>query len=438
MSYGTLKVDNIIFTKAGSDQTISVSGLAEAISGNIVSTGTIQALTIIGTNNITGSAVNAGSATFTGLTSVSGIFTATEGNSLTFVSGSGTHLSLQSGKYNSFIEAEGYFLEATGSVVRPSLIGRGLYSSASGVLTLESSSDTFPFSSVPLNVTPSGIGILTSTPTANLSFSQLTDTTPSDVRKIHLYNSGGLIAGFGVSNDALNYRSVANHTWYNSSGVQVAGLSDSAVFTVGSANTYEISGLAASDMQVSKQDQDSTFGVVCWKADDLNFNPVINIMRSYTNVEGTHSAMPNDAALGRIRIAGSEGNVFRTGVEIAGQADGSAWDPASCPARLTVSITKSGSVTPTEALRISNDHSVTISEGGNIVLGTTSGTKIGTSTSQKIGFYNATPVIQQTTGVSEAAFVENAGGAAVNVDSTFGGYTVQQVVQALKNLGLLA
>jgi hypothetical protein len=44
---------------------------------------------------------------------------------------------------------------------------------------------------------------------------------------------------------------------------------------------------------------------------------------------------------------------------------------------------------------------------------------------------------KETTAVAEAAFTENAGGAAVNVDSTFGGYTLQQVVQALQNLGIL-
>lgn len=44
---------------------------------------------------------------------------------------------------------------------------------------------------------------------------------------------------------------------------------------------------------------------------------------------------------------------------------------------------------------------------------------------------------KETTGVAEAAFVENAGGAVVNVDSTFGGYTLQQVVKALQNQGLL-
>lgn len=32
----------------------------------------------------------------------------------------------------------------------------------------------------------------------------------------------------------------------------------------------------------------------------------------------------------------------------------------------------------------------------NLVLGTSTGTKIGTSASQKLGFYNATPIVQQT------------------------------------------
>ena len=42
-----------------------------------------------------------------------------------------------------------------------------------------------------------------------------------------------------------------------------------------------------------------------------------------------------------------------------------------------------------------------------------------------------------TAGTGEAAFVENAGGAAVNVDSTFGGYTLQQIAQALIEQGIL-
>lgn len=45
--------------------------------------------------------------------------------------------------------------------------------------------------------------------------------------------------------------------------------------------------------------------------------------------------------------------------------------------------------------------------------------------------------LQGTTADAEIAFVENAGGTAVNVDSTFGGYTLQQIVQILKEQGLI-
>lgn len=54
-----------------------------------------------------------------------------------------------------------------------------------------------------------------------------------------------------------------------------------------------------------------------------------------------------------------------------------------------------------------------------------------------IGFFGNTPIAQPTTGHAEAAFVENAGGTAVNDDSTFGGYTLRQAVQALLDYGIL-
>jgi len=41
-----------------------------------------------------------------------------------------------------------------------------------------------------------------------------------------------------------------------------------------------------------------------------------------------------------------------------------------------------------------------------------------------------------TTSVGEAAFTANSG-TAVNDNSTFGGYTIQQIVQALQDQGIL-
>lgn len=74
----------------------------------------------------------------------------------------------------------------------------------------------------------------------------------------------------------------------------------------------------------------------------------------------------------------------------------------------------------------------------NMVFGTTTGTKIGTATSQKIGFWNATPIVQPTTAVAAATFAAVAGGSTIDTNDTFDGYTVGQVVKALRNLGILA
>lgn len=101
------------------------------------------------------------------------------------------------------------------------------------------------------------------------------------------------------------------------------------------------------------------------------------------------------------------------------------------------------SLTANAAIRIDRTTREIRSYGGielvdaNLKLGTTTGTKIGTATSQKLGFWNATPIVQPTTGVAAAVFAANSG-TAVNDASTFDGYTLLQVVKALRNAGLLA
>jgi hypothetical protein len=78
-----------------------------------------------------------------------------------------------------------------------------------------------------------------------------------------------------------------------------------------------------------------------------------------------------------------------------------------------------------------------IGEANNIAVGTTTGTKIGTATTQKLGFWNKTPVVQPTTGISGATFVADSG-TSIHETSTFDGYTISQVVAALRQLGILA
>jgi len=86
-------------------------------------------------------------------------------------------------------------------------------------------------------------------------------------------------------------------------------------------------------------------------------------------------------------------------------------------------------------LDVSGDH--------DFIIGTSTGTKIGTATSQKIGFFNATPVVQQS-GTGETTGFTVGSGTTARDDSTFTGnvgstaYTISDIVKALKNLGLLA
>ncbi len=71
------------------------------------------------------------------------------------------------------------------------------------------------------------------------------------------------------------------------------------------------------------------------------------------------------------------------------------------------------------------------------IAGTSTGSKIGSASTQKLGFWGATAVVQPTTAGAAATFTANAG-TAVNDASTFDGYTLNQVVKALRTIGILA
>ena len=55
-----------------------------------------------------------------------------------------------------------------------------------------------------------------------------------------------------------------------------------------------------------------------------------------------------------------------------------------------------------------------------------------------LGFFDTPAINQPTTAIAEAAFVSGGAGTNVKTDDTFGGYTLQQIAQALQNLGLIA
>ncbi|NBT52840.1 MAG: hypothetical protein EBV86_15820 [Marivivens sp.] len=69
--------------------------------------------------------------------------------------------------------------------------------------------------------------------------------------------------------------------------------------------------------------------------------------------------------------------------------------------------------------------------------GTVRGIQLGSAATEPVALFGATPVVQPTTAGGSATV---AGGGGNNVDdaTTFNGYTLAQVVQALQNLGILA
>lgn len=80
---------------------------------------------------------------------------------------------------------------------------------------------------------------------------------------------------------------------------------------------------------------------------------------------------------------------------------------------------------------------ISFTNSKDIAFGTGAGTKIGTAATQKLGFWNAAPIVQPALGGAAAVFVANTS-AIANDSATFDGYTLGQVVKALRNTGLLA
>jgi hypothetical protein len=72
----------------------------------------------------------------------------------------------------------------------------------------------------------------------------------------------------------------------------------------------------------------------------------------------------------------------------------------------------------------------------NIILPTVTGTRIGTATNQLLSFWNKTPIAQPTNAIAGATLA-GSGGTTITSGNTFGGYTMQQIAQALINIGIL-
>lgn len=77
---------------------------------------------------------------------------------------------------------------------------------------------------------------------------------------------------------------------------------------------------------------------------------------------------------------------------------------------------------------------IQIFDGRNIVLGKTTGTKVGTETTQKIGFFNTTPVVQQ----SKITDASAPGSSYVQAEQITQTNAINKLIDALEAFGLTA
>jgi hypothetical protein len=76
-------------------------------------------------------------------------------------------------------------------------------------------------------------------------------------------------------------------------------------------------------------------------------------------------------------------------------------------------------------------------DGMIVTSGTSTGTKFGATTNDKMAFWNKTPIVQPTTGITGATRV-GGGGTTITDTDTFGGYTIAQLAAIIINTGLAA
>lgn len=81
--------------------------------------------------------------------------------------------------------------------------------------------------------------------------------------------------------------------------------------------------------------------------------------------------------------------------------------------------------------------SITIAEGGSIVTGTTTGMRFGTSTLQKFGWWNATPVVQNTGWSITGGYTADKAFNPESTTITELARTLGTLIDALKSYGLL-
>lgn len=170
---------------------------------------------------------------------------------------------------------------------------------------------------------------------------------------------------------------------------------------------------------------------------DINLgrnNPNINISSGNLSLygNGTIRALwysgTNGFLFQKIK-SGATSGVATNALDVVGDSQfGAASTPTTASARVQII---GANATTGSALLVTNSTPTTIIKADNnqdLYLGSSGG---------KVGFYAVTPIVRPATGGASATIVSPGAGNNLKSDDTFDGYTLAQVVKALRNLGLL-
>lgn len=195
----------------------------------------------------------------------------------------------------------------------------------------------------------------------------------------------------------------------------------------GNANNYTL--VIGVSTQLTTATNQAIIGSAAIPYNNVYFNDITSSTAQSVTLNACGGSGTNIAG-GPLNLAGGKGSgsgaggslIFKTSTTL-----GTGTTLQTLVSRLTIS----GGAVTTDA------STATWADALNFVFSETTGTKIGTATSQKIGFWNATPIVQPTTAIAGATFTANTSANPVFQESTFDGYTIQQVVKALRDAGLL-
>ncbi len=147
------------------------------------------------------------------------------------------------------------------------------------------------------------------------------------------------------------------------------------------------------------------------------------------------SSTSNANAIMMGAVTGYTGNGSSAGVRIGGVYIGSAYLTA-VTSLYTTNATPGVEITSASNTGAGGTGSISISTGVNTGGGARGGLLLGTASTQPISFWGATAITQPTTSIASAT-VGGSGVTPVMTTTTFDGYSIPQLVKALRNLGIL-